>query len=175
MILQNQIFPIGQITKTHGINGELSFTFTSNVFDSEEAPFFVLDMDGIFVPFFIQEYRFKTDESGFLKLDGINSEQLAQELVGKTLYLPNNLLTKVKPDEIELDYFIGFTLIDETDGLIGEIIDVDQSTPNTLFIINKKGKELLIPVGEEYIVEVMHKKKEILVKLPEGLLDLYEA
>lgn len=172
MILKNDVFPIGQVTKPHGVSGEMSFSFTSDVFDSEEVPYFVFDIQGILVPFFIDEYRFKGSTTGLLKLDGITSDEQARSFAGLTIYLPKSYLDKVEDAEIELDYFAGFSLIDTEKGLLGVISEVDQTTDNVLFVIPTKDDELLIPAGEEYIEEIDHDKKIIYVKLPEGLLDL---
>lgn len=172
MILKSDIFPIGQVNKPHGINGEMSFSFSSDVFDREDVPFFVFEIQGIFVPFFLEEYRFKGSTTGLLKLEGIASEEQARSFMGLTIYLPTSFLENVEDEEIELDYFAGFSLIDVETGLIGVISEVDKTTENVLFVIPQKDDELLIPAGEEYIQEIDHDKKIIYVKLPEGLLDL---
>ena len=67
MISLDEIFPIGQINKPHGVNGELSFTFSSDVFDTEEIPYLIMEIEGIPVPFFIEEYRFKPPVSALTK------------------------------------------------------------------------------------------------------------
>jgi len=172
MISKNDVFPIGQITKPHGVSGEMSFSFTSDVFDSEDVPYFVFDMQGILVPFFLDEYRFKGSNTGLLKLDGITTEEQAKGFAGLTIFLPKSYLDKVEDTEIELDYFAGFSLVDAEKGLLGIISEVDQTTDNVLFVIPTEDDELLIPAGEEYIEEIDHDKKIIYVKLPEGLLDL---
>lgn len=172
MILQSSVFPIGQIIKPHGVNGEMSFSFTSDVFDSEDVPFFIFNMQGILVPFFLEEYRFKGSTTGLLKLDGITTDEQARGFSGLTIFLPKSYLDKVEDTEIELDYFAGFSLVDAEKGLLGVISEVDQTTENVLFVIPTKNDELLIPAGEEYIEEIDHDKKIIYVKLPEGLLDL---
>ena len=172
MISKSEVFPIGQVTKPHGVNGEMSFSFSSDVFDSEDIPYFIFEMQGILVPFFLDEYRFKSNSTGLLKLDGISSDEKAREFSGLTIYLPKKYLDKVEDAEIELDYFAGFTLIDAEKGNLGVISEVDQTTDNVLFVIPTKNDELLIPAGEEYIEEIDHDKKVIYVRLPEGLLDL---
>ena len=171
MILKTDVFPVGKINKPHGIHGEMSFTFTTDVFDTEEADFFVLEIDGIFVPFFIESYRVKTDTTGLLKLDGIDSEEKVREFNGLTLYLPNVYLDKVKEDDITMDYFIGFSIIDEKTGDLGEITAIDESTENILFII-QNDSELLIPANDDFILNIDHKEKKIYMQIPEGLLDL---
>ena len=172
MILKSSVFPIGQVTKPHGVNGEMSFSFTSDVFDREDVPYFIFEMQGILVPFFVDEYRFKGSTTGLLKLDGVTTDEQARAFYGLTIYLPKAFLEKVEDAEIELDYFAGFTLVDAEKGSIGVISEVDQTTDNVLFVIPTKGDELLIPAGEEYIEEIDHEKKIIYVRLPEGLLDL---
>jgi len=172
MILKTEVFPIGQITKPHGVNGEMSFSFTSDVFDREDVPYFIFELEGILVPFFLEEYRFKGNTTGLIKLDGITTDEEARKFAGLTIYLPKKFLEKVEDAEIELDYFAGFNLIDVNKGLLGKIAEVDQTTENVLFVIPTKNDELLIPAGEEYITEIDHDKKIIYVNLPEGLLDL---
>ena len=172
MISKTDVFPIGQINKPHGINGEMSFSFTTDVFDREDIPYFVFEMQGILVPFFLEEYRFKGSTTGLLILEGIKNEDQAKAFYGLTIYLPKNYLEKVEDNEIELDYFASFSLIDSEKGLLGIIAEVDQTTENVLFVIKTEDDELLIPAGEEYIQEIDHIKKIIYVTLPEGLLDL---
>ena len=172
MISKNDVFPIGQITKPHGVSGEMSFSFTTDIFDREEIPYFIFDMQGILVPFFLEEYRFKGSTTGLLKLDGVTTDEQARSFAGLTIFLPKSYLEKVEDTEIELDYFAGFSLIDSEKGLLGVISEVDQTTDNVLFVIPTKDDELLSPAGEEYIEEIDHEKKIIYVKLPEGLLEL---
>jgi len=172
MIAKDDVFPIGQVIKPHGVNGEMSFAFTTDIFDREEVPYFVFELEGLLVPFFLDEYRFRSETNGLLKLDGVKTEEQAKIFSGLTIYLPKTFLEKVEDNEIELDYFVGFSLIDEESGLLGVVSEVDQSTDNVLFVIEKPDDELLIPAGEEYIQNIDHEKKIIYVKLPEGLLDL---
>lgn len=172
MITKDEIFPIGQINKPHGVNGEMSFSFTTDVFDTEEVPYLIFDIQGIFVPFFITEYRFKSNETALIKLEGVISDEKARSFAGLTVYLPKKYLEQVEDTEIELDYFVGFTLIDQQAGELGVILEVDQTTENALFVIEKNDDELLIPVGDDYIVEIDHDNKRMIVNLPEGLLEL---
>lgn len=172
MIKKENIFPIGQIIKPHGINGEMAFSFSSDVFDSEDVPYFIIEIQGILVPFFIDEYRFKSNETALVKFDGIDSDEKARTFSGLTIYLPKQYLDKVEDTEIELDYFVGFTLVDQKHGQIGIISEVDQTTENALFVIPTSDDELLIPVGDNYIKEIDHKNKRIIVDLPVGLLEL---
>ena len=58
---------------------------------------------------------------------------------------------------------------------MGEVTEVDNSTINTLFVVDRQGEELLIPAQEELIVDLDRKHRVITVDLPEGMLALDEA
>jgi len=172
MIQKETLFPIGQLTKTHGIHGELVFDYTSDVFEREDIAFFILEINGIFVPFFLNSARIKSSESALVKFDDVETDEQARILTGATVYLEKKYLDVVDNTEIELDYFVGFRLVDENMGEIGMVDEVDQTTENALFIINKGDDELLIPVGDDYVTEIDHEAKILYLSLPEGLLDL---
>jgi 16S rRNA processing protein RimM len=172
MIKTAQLIPIGQINKPHGIHGEMSFGYTADVFDFEKLPFFIFEMDGIFVPFIVAEYRLKTASTGILRLEGVASDDDARAFSGLQIYIQKEFLEVVDDAEIELDYFVGFQLEDTEKGIVGLISEVDRTTENVLFVIQQEDDELLIPVSEEYIRAIDHDQKIITVELPEGLLDL---
>ena len=76
MIREEEVYKIGMLTKTHGVSGELSLSFTDDVFDRVDADYLVCKMDGILVPFFMEEYRFKNDTTALVKFADIDTEEL---------------------------------------------------------------------------------------------------
>ena len=72
MIHEEDIFKIGQFGKPHGIKGEITLITQSDVLEETDEPYIICDMDGIFVPFFIENWRYKTYSTIFVKLAGIN-------------------------------------------------------------------------------------------------------
>ena len=55
--------------------------------------------------------------------------------------------------------------------VIGEIVDVDDSTENVLFVVeHAEGREVLIPIAEEFIDGIDHDARRIFMNLPLGLL-----
>lgn len=172
MILKEKIFAIGRIIKPHGVHGEMSFSFTTDVFDTADAPFIIIEREGIPVPFFIESYRFKSDTTALLKLQDVDTEEYARTFSGVEVYLPDSYSEKIVKNEPESEYFVGFLLVDEEAGEIGRVSEIDHTTSNVLFVVDKADDELLIPVGEDYIISVDHENKKIILRLPEGLLDL---
>lgn len=172
MILKDKVFPIGQVIKPHGIHGDMSYDIKGDVLDNEDVPFLIFELDGIMVPFAVESHRYKSKSTGSLKLEGVTSEIEAKQFSGLTIYIQEQFLEVVEDTAIELDYFVGFMLVDVEQGEIGVIQEVDQTTENALFVIPQEEDELLIPVVEEYIQEIDHQQKIITVLLPEGLLNL---
>ncbi len=173
MIHRDELIQIGQFNKPHGIRGELSFTFSDDSFDDNECAFLVCELDGIFIPFRIETYRFKSDSTAFVKLKGIDSEKQAKKLSNYPVYFPKQHLKSTSSgDFYSWDYFTGYTLFDQDNHRIGTIAAVDDSTINALFIVDSGSEEILIPASEEIIIQFDEEQKTIVLEIPEGLLDL---
>ncbi|WP_303298546.1 ribosome maturation factor RimM [Phocaeicola coprophilus] len=171
MIKKEEVFKIGIINKPHGVKGEVSFTFTDDIFDRvENCDYLVLLLDGILVPFFIEEYRFRSDNVALVKFEGIDSTEKARTLTNVEVYYP----VKFMDDQEEIsswNYFIGFRVEDIHHGCLGTVVDVDDATMNVLFVIENGDEEVLLPAHEEFILDIDRKKKILKVDIPDGLLD----
>ena len=169
MIRREEVYKIGRLGKTHGVKGEISFLFDDDVFDRTDADYLILDIDGILVPFFIEEYRFKTDSNALMKFDGIDTQERARELTGCDVYFPRS---QADEDEASISWaeLVGYSLIDGNSGkVIGEIASIDDTTINILFELTD-GK--LIPASDELIQHIDTKRHKIEINLPEGILEL---
>ncbi len=178
MIKPEDTYKIGQISKTHGLKGEVVLNFTDDIFDRVDCPYLLCNVEGILVPFFIEEYRFKSDSSALLKFEDIDSIEAALQIIESDVYFEKKYIEETEQESISLSYFIGFTITNNNGNLIGKIINIDDNTDNLLFIIERKdtkdgkSEEILIPAHKEFITEINHKKKNIEMDLPDGLLDL---
>lgn len=171
MITSEIITPIGKTTKTHGVKGEIYFDIDVHITDTID--YFILQIDGIYVPFFIEQLRHFTDTTGTVKLQRINNEQQAKRHTNCNIYIHNRYKDNIKPIENTQDELIGFQLLDTQGKHIGNIVDVDDSTNNPLLIITTPSQEeRLIPLTEAYICHIDQAQKNIQVNLPDGLLDL---
>ncbi len=172
MIKLEEVYKIGVLGKPHGIKGEIQFYFEDDTFDTADADYLVLMLDGILVPFFIEEYRFKSNETALIKFCDIDTTERAAELTGTEVYLPRNI--KDDDDTLTFSQISGFSLIDfNTNNVIGKIKRVDDSTANILFEVeDADGDTMLIPAAEDFIKNINKDGQTITVDLPEGLLDL---
>lgn len=168
MIKREEVYKIGRLGKAHGVKGEISFQFDDDVFDRVDADYLVLDLDGILVPFFIEEYRFRSDTTALLKLCDVETQERARQLTNTDVYFPLSLAAADAP--ITYSFLVGFSLIDAHSGRnIGSIASIDDQTANILFEL-EDGR--LIPASDELITDIDKEQRQITIELPEGLLEL---
>ena len=169
MIREEEVYQIGKLGKTHGVKGEISFLFDDDVFDRVDTDYLILKIDGIFVPFFIEEYRFKSDSNAIVKFEDIDTQERARELTGCEVFFPRDL-ADIDDDTISWAAIVGFDVIDAKSGnKIGSITSVDDTTINILFEL-EDGR--LIPASEDLITAIDQQARTIMMRLPAGLLDL---
>ena len=169
MIRDEEVYQIGKLGKTHGVKGEISFLFDDDVFDRVDADYLILKVDGIFVPFFIEEYRFRSDANAIVKFEDIDTQERARELAGCEVFFPRALADSDQ-DSISWAAIVGFDIIEaESGNQIGRIDSVDDSTLNILFCL-EDGR--LIPASEDLITAIDQQARTITMHLPAGLLEL---
>lgn len=168
MIKREDLISIGQTGKAHGLDGEITLNYDADLYEPDEDDCLFIETEGIVVPFFIERARIKTDGKALLKLEGVDQEAQARELVNCETFRERT------EDDEDLaligDYEQGYTLVDaETGKTIGEIDHIDDETANLLFVL-KDGT--LIPASEELINKVDTEQHRISMHVPEGLLEL---
>lgn len=167
MIKADDVYRIGRLGKAHGIKGEITMQVEDDVFDRADADYLVLELDNIMVPFFIEEYYFKTDTTALIKFEGIDTLERAKEFANIDVYFPRNIKdNSIDSEEEALSYpmLVGFQVND-----IGKIAYIDHQTENIMFELEDG---TLIPASEELIEDIDVPNKQIKMTIPEGLLDI---
>ena len=172
MIQQEEIISIGYFAKPHGIKGELSLVTEYDLFEDMDDPYVICEMDGIFVPFFIESYRYKSNSIILVKMEGTDNEQSAKLFINKEVFYPADRLKTPSIDDIGRQHLIGYMLEDKVQGELGIITYVDETTINTLFNVDYQGKKLLVPFADELVDSIDHERRRIVLILPDGLLEL---
>ncbi|MBR2114229.1 MAG: 16S rRNA processing protein RimM [Prevotella sp.] len=169
MIKQEEVYKIGRLGKAHGVKGEVSFQFDDDIFDRVDADYLVLDIDGILVPFFMEEYRFRNDSVCLVKFCDIDTQQRAQELTGCDVYFPRALAEEGE-EMPSLASLVGFGIVDASNGrTIGNIAAIDDTTVNILFELEDG---TLIPASDELIEDIDTEQQTIKMNIPQGLLEI---
>ena len=176
MITRDELIAIGHYNKPHGVAGELSATVDVEFEVLSGLSCLVSDIDGIFVPFFVNAFRPKSVDTVLLTIDGIENEKEAARLVNRDIYALKRDYRQesidADADGYPLDFFIGFELRDSDGSRVGKITDVDEQTENAIFVVDRDGSEIMVPATDDLIVEFDVDNKLMVMDLPEGLLDL---
>lgn len=165
---------LGKITKPHALKGEVI------VWLDVDNPEDYTNMDSVFVeiknelvPFMIEEIQIRGKKS-IAKFEDINTIEATEPFIGLDLYLPTSVLPKLKGTQFYYHEIIGYTLFDQTSQKeIGEILAVYDSTGNDLFAVMVNEIEVLIPIVDDFIVELKREEKQIILRLPDGLVEVY--
>ncbi|MDO5665437.1 MAG: ribosome maturation factor RimM [Bacteroidia bacterium] len=172
MITKEEVIKIGKLQKSYGIKGEISFVFDKSAYADIDTEFYFLDIDGIFVPFLLEEITFITDTNARVKFEDIDNETRAAKFANLHVFLLRKQVSENLTDEkLDWDFFIGYTVFDQHLRNLGTIESVDSATINILFIIKKGEEELLIPATEDFIISINDEQQTLHMKLPEGLID----
>lgn len=179
MITRADLDLVGKVNKTHGIDGELSISVfdpaLADAIDVDDCMLF--EIDGIFVPFFIDGVRPRGNESLLVTFDGEATREAVTCFIGKDVFMTRERVMELTGDTateegMYVGSLIGFRAVSVDGAEIGVIEDIDDSSDNPLFIVGRgeNEKPVLIPIVEDFIIEISDGR--IIFDLPEGLLDL---
>lgn len=166
-------FLLGKIIRTHGYKGGLKAIFdVDQPQEYRELDMLFVEVRDQLIPWMVEDIHFERNKAN-LKLTDLKDMEGAERLVGCFIYLPVELLPKLRGNKFYYHEVNGFTVHDESRGDIGNIDRVIDLPNNPLFAITFGEKEILLPISDEIILKVDRKKKLIEVRAPEGLIDIY--
>ncbi|MFK7033031.1 ribosome maturation factor RimM [Flavobacterium oreochromis] len=171
---KDDCFYLGKIAKKFSFKGEVLIyldTDEPEMYEDLESVFVVTNKD--LVPFFIEKTQLHKGTFLKVKFEDINSEEEANEIIGKEVYLPLSMLPTLEGNKFYYHEVIGYKVLDQRLGYIGNIVAINDSAAQPLFEIKKEDIEILVPMIDEFIVELNRNDKTITLNTPEGLVDLY--
>jgi len=173
-MLIKDCFYLGKIVKKYSFKGELLVKLDTDepeIFKNLESVF--ISLRNNLIPFFVESCKLHKSQLLRIKFEEVDTEEDADALLKSDLYLPLSILPTLSGNKFYYHEVTGFTIIDENFGEVGVIDNINDTGAQELFVIDRDGTEILIPLNDEFIKKVDRDKKQILVKTPEGLIDLY--
>ena len=167
-------FYLGKIVKKYSFKGEVLVkldTDEPHLYENMESVF--IDLGGNLVPFFIEKASLHKSDLLRLQFEDVTTEEDADRLLRSELFLPLDLLPKLSGNKFYFHEIIGFEIHDIRLGHFGKIVGVNDTTAQSLFEVDYKGKEILIPMNDQFIKKIDRDNKKVIVETPEGLIDLY--
>ena len=163
---------LGKILKPFSYKGELKIYIEDLYIDQiKELDSFLLKIQGSYIPFTIKAITKNKSNIFRISLDGIDSEDLAKKLTGIEIYSENNLI-KSENSKTNKNYIFIYFVIYNNNSIIGKIIDIIENKNQDLFEVIVNEKRILIPIVDEFVVNIDNDNKKIIMNLTEGLTDL---
>jgi len=171
---KEECFYLGRIVSKFSFKGEVLIKLDTDEPETYlEMESVFVDYDNNLVPFFIEKSSLQKSNLLRVKFEEVDTEEDADDLMKCDLYLPLNMLPELDEDQFYYHEIIGYTVEDANYGTVGVLTGVNDTTSQALFEIEKDGKQILIPMNDQFLQKVDKKNKKIFVETPEGLIDLY--
>jgi len=156
---------IGKIVNTHGIRGEVK------VAPWCDDPYMFCDLSYFYANGEKHEIsRARVHKNSVIvQLDGVDNIDAAQAMRNKIITIEREVLGELDEGVYYICDLIGVSVFDEAGKPFGEIEDVIKTGSNDVYSLSSG---VLVPVLKDVILEVDIEGKRMVVRLPEGLLDL---
>lgn len=171
---KEECFYLGTIVSKFSFKGEVLIKLDTDepeAYTNMESVF--VDYNDNLVPYFILKSSLHKSDLLRVKFEDMDTEDDADELMRCDIYLPLSELPELEDDKFYFHEVIGYTAEDINYGKIGVIKSINDNRAQPLFEIDHNGKEILIPVNDDFISKVDKKNKTIYFDTPEGLIDIY--
>ena len=155
---------VGKIVSTHGIKGEIrilsDFSFKNKVFVVGKN--IIIDNKS----YTIKSYRHHKNFE-MVTLDDYHDINEVLFLLKKDVYILEEDLN-LDDDEVLDNELINYKVISD-DGSVGKIDEIFYASNSNKILRVMFDKEVLIPYNNNFVIKIDKNKKEILVKLIEGM------
>jgi len=163
---------LGRIIKSYGFDGTVAVKL-EKVFDGKipEMESVFLESEGKPVPFLVSSCEIVDNTLMRITFDGYNSLEQISEFIGCRLFLTSS--EKPENSGNDLNRLNGYQVSTAENDVIGTISEIIENPGQILLNIQtSRGKKMLIPFHEDFIVRIDNKKKIITMDLPEGLTEI---
>ncbi|MDO4695144.1 ribosome maturation factor RimM [Porphyromonas sp.] len=176
-INKDQLIPYGHIRKTHGHKGAMVLTLESDVLLDIDPEFIFIEIDGIPVPFRIEEFS-GTKDHLITKVGRISSSEEADKYRDAQVYISKSTYDEqINIEDMEhlsLYHLVGYKIYHSSGSEIGTLSAIDENTANILLIVENSDRDIYIPFVEEWITRLDHKNRALEINCPTELLQLNE-
>lgn len=164
---------VGKLGKPHGIRGAFRFLlFMSRKSGRLPGHFYIFE-NGQYMPYFLKDVAWHTEDSGLIRFEEITTPENARRFSGHELYLKASETSEFfRQQRGEWDFLMSYKVIDELLGEIGQITAIEEMPAQYLLTVTAGNRTYIIPVADAFIVKIRRRQKEIVMRLPDGLLDI---
>lgn len=167
---EDKYISIAKITGVHGLHGNLkvySYSGSLDLFESG-SEIWLKNTAGLEKSYTIS-YAKAYKKGVLLTLEEVTDINIAEKLAGSEVFVSRELLPELEHDEFYWFEIIGLDVFSEEGDYLGIVKYIFPTGSNDVYVVEKKGQEILIPALESVILSVDLAKNSMTVDLPEGL------
>jgi 16S rRNA processing protein RimM len=159
--------PVGRVTRTHGLKGELKFYPADQddlVVQSDqqirlgETTFKIKSVRGAKSPFIV-------------KFEGVDSIEAAQSLLGQEVLVAREDFESLPEGEYYRFEIEGLKVFDDTEKYYGVIEDIIATGSNDVYVVRGEGKEWLVPMIDSIVQSIDLEQGKLIFHCVEGLFE----
>jgi 16S rRNA processing protein RimM len=168
--VRSDFYTIGRITKSWGLKGEVvvePLTDYPERFHNLKKVWVAAE-DSEHTPYWIDRVLIRGQRIR-LQLKEVANREGADALVGKLVCVTEDEVVQLPKGTHFIDDIIGSSVIDERGERIGTVTEVWKLPANDVYVVRDRGHERLIPAVQSVIEKIDTKKKQIEIRMIEGL------
>jgi 16S rRNA processing protein RimM len=169
----NQFFLLGYISKKHGYKGNVVLYI-----DTDHPSYYHsikniwINQNGVNTPFIIENIKILKEDQLLLNLKNIDLEK-CERLLKKEVFIPSSQIPKLNEEQFFNRDVIDFKIYNNNDEFIGIAEEILEIPNNTIIQTSVDGREVLIPFNGNTLININKNKKELIIEIPNGLIELY--
>ena len=171
---RDRLVVIGEVVRVHGLDGAVRVRAISdhpNRFASLEACVLWDPESDARVPVRIERASQEGDRV-VLKLRGTDDVDAARHLVGRVLAVPERDAMPLPEGQFYPWQLEGCRVETEDGVVVGEVTGIERSPAHDLWVVATGQRECLVPAVPEIVVDVSLADRRVVIRPPEGLLEL---
>ncbi|MBT4960677.1 MAG: 16S rRNA processing protein RimM [Flavobacteriaceae bacterium] len=165
-------FYLGKIVSKFSFKGEVLLKLDSDEIDFKKLKTIFLEIDGAIVPYSIDNIKLHKSSLLRIRFENINNEEKANKIIKIKTYLPIKDLPKLNGNKFYYHEITNFMVLDLTLGEIGKVLKVNDQTSQPIIVVINNNSEIMIPLVDDFLIDINRDKKTLTFNLPEGLTTL---
>ncbi|MBT6654699.1 MAG: 16S rRNA processing protein RimM [Flavobacteriaceae bacterium] len=165
-------FYLGKIVSKFSFKGEVLLKLDSDEIDFKKLKTIFLEIDGAIIPYSIDNIKLHKSSLLRIRFENIDNEEKANKIIKIKTYLPIKDLPKLNGNKFYYHEITNFMVLDLTLGEIGKVLKVNDQTSQPIIVVINNNSEIMIPLVDDFLIDINRDKKTLTFNLPEGLTTL---
>jgi 16S rRNA processing protein RimM len=172
--VDDSYLPVGKIGRPHGIKGEIKIhPYSGDPEILSDYPALMLVRSGNKAQGTYRVTGGKVQgKAAILRLDGINSREQAEALVGCEVWVDKVHLPPLAEEEFYWQEMEGRRVVTTEGRELGEVTGLLATGAHDILVVTGDGREYLIPATREFMVKIEAETGVIVIQPVPGLLEI---